>query len=189
MTPILESDAPVALAELAERVRRSSNFRFDWQWFALDAPMSASPSAARRILETVVSAPACHRFLEESFKDLYEPAFKIEAIHEHCRTVDVTHDFERILARAANDGLGAYSRELIDARPSEVMAVRELFGPAFPYSVFDLRPGEVANCRGCEPYNNHIFTNWFYGVAWDWCFCLMPHGKPIAWVACLTDTD
>ena len=32
-------------------------------------------------------------------------------------------------------------------------------------------------------------VQWFYGVAWDWCFCLMPHGKPIAWVGCLTDTD
>ncbi len=189
MIPILEGAAPVSLEGLAARIRRSSNFRFNWQWFTLDAVPVVSPSEARRILGNVVSEPACHRFLQESFKDLYDPAFKIEPIHEHCRMVDVTCDFAGVLARAATDRLGAYSRELIDAPPSEVEAVRRTFGPVFPYSVFSLEPGSAAGCLACKSHNNQLFTSWFYGVAWDWCFCLLPHGTTTGWVGCLTDTD
>jgi hypothetical protein len=189
MTPILESAAPVSLGDLATQIRRSSNFRFDWQWFSLDTVPVASPTAARRILNDVVSEPECHRFLRQSFSDLYEPAFKIEPMHEHCRAVDITHDFDGILARAATDRLGAYSRELVDAPASAWMAVRRILGPVFPFSVFSLQPGDVTTCPVCAKYNNHLFTNWFYGVAWDWCFCLLSHEAPTAWVGCLTDTD
>lgn len=189
MMPILDSVAPVSLGDLAARIRRSSNLRFNWQWFSLDAVPAASSSEARGILDNVVREPACHRFLQESFKDLYEPTFKIEPIHEHCQVVDATHDFEGILARAATDRLGAYSRELTEAPASEVMAVRAIFGPVFPYSVFSLQAGAVANCAACESHYSHLFTNWFYCVAWDWCFCLLPRGTATAWVGCLTDTD
>ena len=189
MIPILDSAAPVSLGDLAARIRRSSNFRFNWQWFSLDWAPAATSSEARSILDHLVSEPACHRFLQESFNDLYEAAFKIEPIHQHCRAVDVTHDFEGILARAATDRLGAYSRQLIDAPASEVMAVRALLDPMSPYNVFSLEPGNIPNCPACKAYNNHLFSSWFYGVAWDWCFCLLPHGTPIAWVGCLTDTD
>ena len=189
MMPIPDSVAPVSFGGLATQIRRSSNFRFNWQWFSLDAVPAASSSAARGIFDNLVSEPACHRFLQESFKALYDAAFTIEPIHEHCRIVDATHEFDGILARAATDRLGAYSRELVDAPASEVMAVRELLGPVFPYKVFTLHPGEVTNCPACKSYNNHLFTNWFYQVAWDWCFCLLPHGTPTAWIGCLTDTD
>ncbi len=189
MTPILESAAPVSFGGLATQIRSSSNFRFDWQWFSLDTVPAATPTEVRRILDKLVSEPECHRFLEESFSDLYDAAFKIEPIHEHCRAVDMTHDFDGVLARAATDRLGAYSRELVDAPASELMAVRRILGPVFPYRVFSLQPGDAADCPACKKYDSHLFTNWFYGVAWDWCFCLLPQGAPIAWVGCLTDTD
>jgi len=189
MMPILESAAPVSLAGLATRIRRSSNFRFDWQWFSLDAVSAASPTKARRILDDLVRDPECHRFLKESFSNLYDPTFQIESIHEHCKVLEITRDFDDLLARAATDRLGAYSRQLVAAPASELMTIREIFGPVFPYSVFSLQPGEVADCPTCEKYNSHLFTNWFYGVAWDWCFCLLPQGARTAWVGCLTDTD
>lgn len=189
MLPILESAAPVSLAGLATRIRRSSNFRFNWQWFSLEAAPTPSPTEARRILDNLVSAPESHRFLQDSFSNLYDASFTIEPIHEHCNVVETTHDFDALLARAATDRLGAYSRQLVAAPASEAMAIREIFGPVFPYSVFSLEPGEIASCPTCKRYNNHLFTNWFYGVAWDWCFCLLPHGAPTAWVGCLSDTD
>jgi predicted kinase len=145
MMPIVESAAPVSLGGLAQQIRRSSNFRFDWQWFSLDAVPAASPSEVRRILDKLVSEPACHRFLEESFSDLYDPAFKIEPIHKHCRVVDITHEFDGILARAATDRLGAYSRELVDAPASELMAVRRLFWSCLP-----LQRLQLATWRGGE---------------------------------------
>jgi hypothetical protein len=189
MTPILDEVAPVSWEGLAARIRRSSHLRFNWQWFSLDAVPAASPAGARGILDRVVSDPACHRFLEASFTARYEPAFKIEPVHDHCRAVDVTRELEGILARAATDRLGAYSRELVDAPAPEVMEIRAMLRPVFPYNAFSLEPGNVARCSACKSHNNHLFTSWFYGVAWDWCFCLLPQGRPIAWVGCLTDTD
>lgn len=189
MIPLVEAAAPVSLAHLAARIRRSSNFRFEWQWFSLDAVPVACAAAARGILGSVVSDPACHRLLQDSFENLYEPEFRIEPLHEHCRVVDAGDGFAGTLAQAATDRLGAYSRELIEAAPSEVEAVRNIFAPVWPYSVFSLEPGNESGCPACADFNNHLFTNWFYGVAWDWCFCLLPHGKAIAWVGCLTDTD
>jgi hypothetical protein len=189
MIPLFEDEAPLSLTGLAVRIRRSSNFRFNWQCFSFDAVPAPSAAEALGVLRKVVSEPACNRFLEDSFNPLYEPAFKIAPIHEHCSAMEATQDFPRVLARAATDRLGAYSRELVDAPLSEVEVVRGIFSPLAPYSVFSLEPGNVEGCAVCATYNHHLFTNWFYGVAWDWCFCLLSHRTATAWVGCLTDTD
>lgn len=189
MNPISDGAALISLEALAAQIRGSSNFRFSWQWFSLGAPMAPSPRAARSIFDKVISQPECHRFLRDSLEDSAQQTFEIAPLHQHCIVEDTTSSFAGTLARAATDRLGAYSRTLVEASPAEVEAVRRTFAPAFPYSAFELQPGNRRDCAGCAGHNNHLFTSWFYGVAWDWCFCLLPHDKALAWVGCLTDTD
>ncbi len=189
MTPIVEAAAPVSLDALAVRIRGSSNFRFNWQWFSLEGAHQPSPLAAQLVLADIIEVPANHQFLRASFDAMYDQHFKIEHLHEHCRFRDAGDTFERTLANAAADRLGAYSHLRADAEPHEVDAIRETFGPAAPYVSFWLEPGERSGCTVCSTRNNHLFTNWFYGVAWDWCFCLFAPASRVVCVGCLTDTD
>jgi hypothetical protein len=97
--------------------------------------------------------------------------------------------FEQILARAAADQLGAYSRILSEATPAQVAEIQALFGSLGPYRAFELNPGSVSGCPTCRHHNNHLFTSWFYGVAWDWLFCVRWTNSPVTWIGCLSDTD
>jgi hypothetical protein len=192
MKPILNESAPVSLEALAARIRASSNFRFCWQWFSCDPPCEASPAAARRILDQIASEADCHEFLKSEGASVdSNEKFKIEPLHGHSTVVRADGDFEKILARAAADHLGAYSRDLSDASVDQVQEVRNLFSSVGPYSCFELTPGEVTGCETCGVYHPLLafFTNWFYGVAWDWCFCIIWPTRSLVWVGCLTDTD
>jgi len=189
MIPIPDSDVPASLDEIATRVRRSSNFRFTWQWFELGAATMVLPADAARVMGAVIATPTCHAFLRDSFDPMYDHTFTIEAVHEHARFREATLDFERTLARAAEDRLGAYSRHLTDADPADVDLVRQASGTVAPYKVFILEPGQTTGCAVCQAHNGYLFTNWFYGVAWDWCFCLLSSTRPLACVGVLTDTD
>jgi hypothetical protein len=141
------------------------------------------------VVSELVDSPACHSFLRGSFVPEYDPTFTIQSVHEHCKFKKVTHSFERILARAFADRLGAFSRNLIEAESSDIDMVRQVFGAVSPYTVFQLEPGRKKQCPVCVAHGGYLFTNWFYGVAWDWCFCLLPLRRRIAWVGFLTDTD
>jgi hypothetical protein len=180
---------PVSLDDLAARIRNSSNFRFNWQWYALDHEVMPSPAAARMILKHVIEVPECHQFLRGTFDDMYEREFKVEPIHEHCRIQPADGRLPDVLAAAAGDHLGAYSRELRSATVSERSEADRAFQCMGDYRAFELLPGEVPGCKQCQDYWNHLFTNWFYSVAWDWCFCAIWSNRPLAWVGCLTDTD
>lgn len=182
-------EAPISLDAFAGRVCSSSNFSFAWQWFHCMPPFEASPANARAILDTVVESPECHRFLRDSFASDSGQTFSIQPLHEHCGFVRTGGAFEQTLARAAADRLGAYSRDLSEATPAQVREVHDLFGSLGAYSAYELVRGEVAECAGCARYDSILFTNWFYDVAWDWCFCLIWESKSLAWVGCLTDTD
>ena len=97
--------------------------------------------------------------------------------------------FEQVLARAAADQLGAHSRIQSNATPHHVSEVRALFAALGPHSAFELTPGKVAGCPACKHHNNHLFSSWFYGVAWDWLFCVRWTEQPFVWIGCLSDTD
>jgi hypothetical protein len=120
---------------------------------------------------------------------MYECDFRIEPVHEHCRIVSATGEFEDILARAANDHLGAYSKELIAANTQECEEIKGTFTAPGVYFPYQLLPGEVPGCAICGDYDNHLFCNWFYAVAWDWCFFLTWPDHNLLWMGCLTDTD
>jgi hypothetical protein len=182
------TDDPIDLAGLGTRIRASSNFRFNWQFYSAEGFDLRSPVTLGEALNLIVTAPELHRFLRESFEELDDVKFEIDSLHEHCR-VELTADFENILASAAADHLGAYSRDLRSATPQECAEVAELFRGAGEYVPFQLLPGRVSGCLVCSKFNNHLFSTWFDGVYWDWCLrATWPHRK-LLWLGCLTDTD
>jgi hypothetical protein len=142
------------------------------------------------ILQTMIAVEECHRFLRDSAETLGDERFEVEPIHQHCPVVGAEGEFERTLAAAANDHLGAYSRELRDSTPQEADQVRPVFEPLGPYRAFQLVPGHQPGCAECaHHHNNHVFSSWFYGVAWDWCFLLSWPKERRVWAGCLSDTD
>jgi hypothetical protein len=189
MAPISDETAGVSLEEVAGRIWRSSNFRFSWQWFARDAQIEPSAIEAHRVLAEIVNSPPHHEFLRESFSDLYERNFRIEQPHEHSQFIEGTKDLEATLARACGNRLGAYSPMYTEPDLAYDEMVQRAFSSVSPFVAFQLQPGSVAGCPTCSEHGSHLFTNWFYGVAWDWCFCLFPRDRPFVWVGCLTDTD
>ena len=175
-----------SLAPLAATVRVSSNFRFAWQWFSCPETTLSGIDEARDILGAVIGRADCHTFLTESVDS---SVFTIERLHEHVGFVAADGAFEQILARAAADQLGAYSRILSEATPAQVVEIQTLFGSLGPYRAFELNPGSVPGCPTCKDYNSHLFTSWFYGVAWDWLFCVRWTKSPLTSIASLSDTD
>lgn len=189
MLTLLDSEPPIDLEPLARGVRQSSNFRFAWQWFHTPLAQGSSAIAARSVLDEMIADPACHQFLRDSFVALYDPLFEIQPLHAHCLLTPANEDFEETLARAAAGRLGAYSAELFPASSPERQQVRHLFETPGRYASFELQPGHAAGCQQCQAHNGHLFSSWFYGVAWDWCYVLLWPQAGLAWVGCLTDTD
>jgi hypothetical protein len=181
-------DSPFSLNDLADRIRKSSNFRFSWQFYRCTGIGPRRPVDIRHALDTIIATPGLHEFLRESFEALYVDAFEVEPLHEHCRVDATAGEFENILARAAGDHLGAYSR-LRDAAAPEKQLIKELFGCIGSYQAYELLPGNVPGCPTCRDHNNHLFTSWFFGVAWDWCLFAVWPRRDLFWIGCLTDTD
>ena len=189
MVYLATCDGPFSLDDLAARIRKSSNFRVSWQFYQCGGIDPRSPAIIRQALEAIIATPELNKFLQESFEPMYAEAFEVEPLHEHCRVEAAASEFENILARAASDHLGAYSRQLRDATAAEKQEIKELFGCIGEYRAYELLPGSVAGCPACRNLNNHLFSSWFFGVAWDWClFALWPR-RNVLWVCCLTDTD
>jgi hypothetical protein len=181
---------PLPLDELARPVRSSSNFRFDWQFYRCDAGGDlTSSSSVRDALGRIIAQPTLHEFLRASFRPLYDERFEVSPLHEHARVLCAEGNFAEVLARAAEDRLGAYSRELVPATAAGRKQVERLFGALGPYVAWELLHGEEPGCAACRDFNNHLFTTWFYGVAWDWCFLVRWPARDLLWVGCLTDTD
>lgn len=187
MTEILTTcEDPIGLDNLAAKIRASSNFRFAWQFFESTGIDLESTGEVQKALDAVLASTHLHKFLRTSFVPMYHSAFTISPLHEHCRVVPA-EDFESILARAAHDHLGAYSRNLIDATPGEKAEISTLFATLAPYRPFELLPGNVPGCTACT--YSHIFSTWFYSVVWDWCLMATWPSCDLLWIGCLTDTD
>ncbi len=189
MNPTTEPIISPSFQRLKSQIEASSNFRFAWQFFDLVELDGGSPEAGLRVLQAMISNRDCHAFLRATFDPMYDSSFKIEQIHEHCSMSSESGEFEKVLAAAARGHLGAYSGHPRDARPARAARIRAIFESLGAYKAFQLLPGENSQCTICSDYNNHLFTNWFYGVVWDWCFVLTWPRHRRAWVDCLTDTD
>jgi hypothetical protein len=189
MVYLATCESPFSLNELAARIRKSSNFRFSWQFYQCSGFDPQSPATIRKALEAIIASPELHEFLRDSFEPMHGEAFEVEPLHEHCPVKAAADEFENILARAAGDHLGAYSQLLHEATAAEKDEIAELFGCMGQYRAFELQPGKNPGCPTCGSHNNHLFSSWFFGVAWDWClFVLWPRWN-LLWVGCLTDTD
>jgi hypothetical protein len=189
MSFLATCDSPFSLDELANQIRKSSNFRFAWQFYSVDGIDPQSEAGARKALDSIIAIPSLHQFLRDSFEPVFDDSFVIEPLHEHCRCCVASEDFENTLASAANDLLGAYSRTLRPATNAEKQEIARLFGSLGPYHPFELCYGTEKNCPTCNESSHHLFTTWFYGVAWDWCLLAFWPNQKILWVGCLTDTD
>jgi hypothetical protein len=185
---LVTCDSPFSLQDLASKICASSNFRFDWQFYQFDEIDPRSPVSIRDALDSIITVPDLHRFLRDSFDAMYDSVFEIKPVHDHCRIAAASGELEDVLARAAGNHLGAYSRDLRSASLHEKGKIEELFGQIGGYIAYQLLPGSESGCSECRDYN-HLFTNWFYRVAWDWClFAVWPKRK-VLWMGCLTDTD
>ena len=96
---------------------------------------------------------------------------------------------EKTLASIANNSLGAYSRHCRDASVEDCAKVTRTFSSIGEFLSWQLRPGTVEGCPVCQDYNSELFTTWYYGVAWDWCFIATWPERKTLWLGCLTDTD
>src|SRR5258708_35311040 len=102
MCCLYPTDDPLHLDALAARIRKSSNFRFWWQFYRFDGIDPRSPVAVREALNVIIDSPELHHSLRASFDDMYDEKFQITPLHDHCR-VKSTSNFENILAAAATD--------------------------------------------------------------------------------------
>jgi hypothetical protein len=183
MVYLATCDAPVSLDGLAARIRKSSNFRICWQFYQCGGIDPEDPTTIRQALEAIIATPEFHKFLQESFEPMYAEAFEVKPLPEGCRVDASTGGFETILARAASDHLGAYSRNLRDATAAEIQEIKDLFGSIGQYRAYELLPGSGGH------YNDDLFSSWFFGVAWDWCLFALWPSRNLLWIGCLTDTD
>jgi hypothetical protein len=178
-------DPPILLDSLAGKIRKSSNFRFEWQFYEFNGIDPHAPQGIRIALDLITSTPQLHQFLRNSCED----EFTIATVHEHSRIVPAASSFPNTLSKAANDHLGAYSHNLRAASLREQQKIESLFSSIGDFLAYELLPGENKDCQLCRNHNNHLFSSWFYEVAWDWCFFVAWPSRKILWIGCLTDTD
>lgn len=178
------------LSDLCRKIRASSNFSVAWQFYCVEGFDLSNARDVRRAMDQIIAQPELHEFLKKSFVSrYYDDQFQVNPIHEHCCIQSADSTFENTLAKIAGDHAGAYS-QLRPATDKERKAIASLFsGPSSPYFAFQLMPGRESSCTECKSHNNEIFSSWFYGVAWDWCFLVGWPGLNLLWIGCLTDTD
>lgn len=179
----------IDLSTMARSIRGSSNFRFAWQFYRVDRPHSNSPHFIQHLLKHIILDPILHEFLRTTFDDMYCSTFKIEELHEHCSIEESTNQFLDTMARAENHRLGAYSRDLHSSTARERERITQVFGELGAFTAFDITPGKQDGCEICKQYNHHLFTNWFFDVAWDFTYFVTWPKRDIVWMGCLTDTD
>ena len=178
-----------SLESLAARICASSNFRFSWQFYRFTGIDPRYPVGIRRALADVIAHPDLHRFLRDSFVPAYDPTFHIGPVHEHCVIANDPDAFANTLATAANDHAGAYSKTLRDATTPEKQQIHDRFSTIGDHHAYDLRPGNLPDCPRCRDQDNHVFSTWFYGVAWDFTLFATWPAQKLLWMGCLTDTD
>ena len=95
-----------------------------------------------------------------------------------------------MLAQAAADRLGAYSRKRGPASRRQRDEIHRLFLRAGPYLALQIT-GDASAPAGhsVSLYCDDLFTNWFEGTAWDWCFAAAWPERRLLWVGFLSDVD
>lgn len=144
---------------------------------------------AKELLLYVVGNDDVWRTLRGSFDDMYDAELEVSTPHEHSTFVQEEDRVEALLAQAAANRLSPYSVRTSPATQREIGKIRRAFAAHGPYEAMELVPGSQEGCQGCLAHNNHLFSTWFYGVAWDWCFVVWWPSRAIACLLVLTGTD
>jgi hypothetical protein len=171
------------LSDFLSRISASSNFRIATKWFRVHGLDQTSETDIGKVITEIVCNRDCHEFLR-----LADEPLEMFLPHVHYRMEQTKGGFEETIARAAADHLGAYSHVLSAATAEQIEEVASTFSKLGPYDAFELVHGNEPGCKDCT-LNNGLFSNWFYGVAWDWCFVITWTKRKICVVLCLTDTD
>ena len=182
------ADPPIDLVDLSRAIRRSSNFSFASVFFQYDDANPTSLRGALAVFDAIVETPAFERSLRETWVADYRKTLEVGRREKHAVLVPAEGHLENVLASASLDQAGAYSRAVRDATGPQRDEVAALFRHLGDYLAFELVSRPDPACRTCG-YNSHLFSTWFYGVAWDWCFFVVWPAAKVAGVVCLTDTD
>ena len=180
--------APFDLSELEKSIRASSNFSFACPFYRYENANPVSPRGARAFLDAIIATPELQAELRHTFATLYSTTFEIYALEPHAVFEPAADRMENLLASASRNHAGAYSLNLRDATGSEKTLIATQFGILGDYLVLELVGREHPGCPTCDR-TSHLFSNWFYGVAWDWCFLVVWPVAKIAALVCATDTD
>jgi hypothetical protein len=186
----LLDEAPIDHRDLSRAIRASSNFQFEIIFFRWEDDGRPVAEAARSVLETFIATPELHAPLRERFHGGYRPGttFEISPLEAHAVLLAADGELDGELARASLDRAGAYSQSLQPASLTEARAVSKIFGALGRYEVAKLAAQPVPGCPTCG-WNGHLFSNWFFGVAWDWCYVVLWREARTAAIVCMTDTD
>jgi hypothetical protein len=182
-------DDPFDLSDVADAIRRSSNFRFAWRFFSLYAEDLRSYATVAACLDAIVHNRELHSFLVDSMDDVYPRTFEIAPLHIHASIVNDGGYFLDTMTRASLDRLGAYSCNLSPSTSEERAPIHKLFSSLGPYIAFHTQAGNKPDCDDCRSHNNNLISNWFFNVAWDYTFLLTWPSASVLWMGCLTDTD
>ena len=202
MFSLIESP-PLDLGPLGKRIRKSPSFRFESLWFRVESPegerMLDTTVQAMQLLRHIVQGEGVQNegvqsdkvraVLQKSFDPMYDDRLTLELPHEHSRFVHDRGAVESLLAQAAADRLGPYSRRSPPESKRERQAVEKLFAKVGAYEALELQPGSVEGCPKCRSHENNLFSTWFYGVAWDWCFVVLWPDRHLACLILMTATD
>ena len=180
---------PIDLLPLATSIRSSSNFRFAWQFYSLQADDLRSYSTIAGSLDLIIRRSDLHAFLANSMDDIYPREFTIRPLHTHASIVYDNGYFLDVMARASLDRLGAYSRNLSPATPAERETVNRIFASQGRFRAFHTQRGDHPDCSQCRRGDTDLISNWFFDVAWDYTFLLTWPEASLLWMGCLTDTD
>lgn len=186
---LIAVDDPIDLSAVAAAIRKSSNFRFAWQFFDFGERRLSSPDAIRHALDAIVRREDLHSFLRHSLDNIYPREFQIEPLHRHASIQRDDGHFLDTMTRASLDRLGAYSRDMSPSTPIERQVIHKLFSSIGDYSAFATVSGSEPGCDICKRHNNELFCNWFFDVAWDYTFLVTWPSACLLWIGCLTDTD
>jgi hypothetical protein len=179
----------IDLTRIATLIRASSNFRFAWRFFRVTGNDLRSLGGVMAAFNAITDRADLHSFLRDTLDDIYPRDFTIERLHKHCSLTAAKGEFLDTMARAANDRLGAYSRSLSASTSAERGVIESHFSRLGHFYAFTITPGSQDGCDVCANYNSHLFSNWFFDVAWDFTFFVTwPHARTL-WMGCLSDTD
>lgn len=168
-----EDDHLFDFSDWRQKIEGHSNFCVASQWFGSARDLSGNEVEAQELFDYVVKNENGHRFLlqQEGLIEIEpsSPTFVLD-----------NQNFIETLTKIAFGKEGAYRTE-----EPMLYSEREQIGVLFglDFVAFELRP------KDGEHHNAHLFSSWFYGTAWDWCFIVIWPTTHRIWMLCLSDTD